>query len=118
MGSNLIPNILAVLLFVIALFISLRAFYVYTRSLSPRLFILGLSMGVISLTAAADFASSNITSITLNTDWFLYIGQAASLLFIFLSFIRNTDEYFRNLMRWHVFVSVLLLGLLVLSPAL
>src|SRR6266581_2573239 len=109
MGSNLIPNILAVLLFVIALFISLRAFYVYTRSLSPRLFILGLSMGVISLTAAADFASSNITSITLNTDWFLYIGQAVSLLFILLSFLRSSETYFKGLMRWHILVSALLL---------
>lgn len=118
MNPNLIPNILAVSLFITAVFIALRAFYIYTRSRSPRLFILGLSMGIISLTAAADFFSSNITSISLNTDWFLYIGQAASLLFIFLSFLRDTDMYFRNLMRWQIFVSVLLIGLLILSPTL
>lgn len=118
MNPNLIPNILAVSLFIAAMFIALRAFYIYTRSRSPRLFILGLSMGIISLTAAADFFSSNITIISLNTDWFLYIGQAASLLFIFLSFLRDTDTYFRNLMRWQIFVSVLLIGLLVLSPTL
>ena len=56
MGTNLIPNILAVSLFIIGLYVALRAFYVYFLSRSPRLFILGLSMGIISLTAGADFA--------------------------------------------------------------
>jgi|SRR5579859_655816 len=118
MGTNLIPNILAVILFVVALFVALRAFYIYTLAPNPRLFVLGTSMGMISLTAAADFFSSNVTSITLNTDWFLYIGQAVSLLFIFLSLVGSSNEYLRRLMTIHVCVSALLLGLLLLSPAL
>ena len=118
MGPNLIPNIVAIFLFLVALFVSLRSFYVYAATRNPRLFILGLSMAIISLTAAADFASSNITSITLNTDWFLYIGQAVSLLFIFLSFLRNSEEYFQSLMRVHIIASVVLIALLLLAPTL
>ena len=118
MATNLVANILAISLFLIALFVSLRSFYVYTLSRNPRLFILGLSMAILSLTAAADFTSSNITSISLNTDWFLYIGQAVSLLFIFLSFIRNSEGYFQGLMRVYVLASVVLIALLLLAPTL
>lgn len=118
MDTTLIPDILAVFLFLVSLVISVRAFYTYSQSQIPRLFILGLSMGILALTAAADFASSHIQGFTLNTDWFLYIGQAVSFLFILLSFIRNSDEYFRVLMRAHVFASMLVLCLLFLAPVL
>lgn len=118
MSDTFIPNLLAVSLFFVALFVSIRAFYTYVRARSPRLFVLGLSMAVIALTAAADFASSNITTITLNTDWFLYIGQSVSLLFIFLSLLRSSIGYLRRLILWHVCISALLLGFLLLSPAL
>lgn len=47
-----------------------------------------------------------------------YIGQSCSLLFILLSFLRNSDEYFQGLMRTHILVSVLLIGLLLLSATL
>jgi hypothetical protein len=117
-GANLIPNLLALFLFCIALFISMRSFHIYTQTHAPRLFALGLSMGTIALTALADFVSSNITGVTLNTDWFLYIGQALSLLFILLSLFNNTDEYFQRLMRTHVLIAALLIGLLLLSPTL
>jgi hypothetical protein len=117
-NENLIPNLLAVLLFTVALFISIRAIYLYMQARNPRLFILGVSMGMISLTAAADFISGNITGVNLNTDWFLYLGQAASLLFILLSLVNNDDDYFQRLMRLQVLTSALLIGLLLLSPTL
>ncbi len=113
-----IANVLSLTLFVVALFISLRACYLYFQARSRRLFILGLSMGVISLTAAAGFAGDNVTSINLNVDWFNYIGQTVSFLFITLSFVRSSDEYLRGLTRWHVTISALLLLLLVLAPVL
>jgi hypothetical protein len=116
--TNFIPNLLAISLFLVALFIAFRAFYLYRQTRNRRVFVLGTSMGVIALTAAADFTSSNVTNITLNTDWFLYIGQAVSLLFIFLSFLRSSDGYLRGLMVWQVCLSALLLGLLLLSPVL
>jgi hypothetical protein len=116
--ANLVQNLLAAVLCLIAVFVSIRALYIYSQTQSPRLFILGVSMGVIALTAIADFYSSNETSITLNTDWFLYIGQAVSLLFILLSFLNNSDRYFQWLMRSQLLVSALLIGLLLLSPTL
>lgn len=118
MDPNLIPNILSLTLFLIAFFISLRAFYLYVQARSRRLFILGLSMGIISLTAAAGFAGDNVTSINLNVDWFNYIGQTVSFAFILFSFVRSSDDYLRNLTRWHLLASALLCVLLLLAPIL
>ncbi|HET9921970.1 MAG TPA: hypothetical protein VFQ30_19175 [Ktedonobacteraceae bacterium] len=118
MNPDLIANILSLSLFFVALFISLRAFYVYSRSRSGRLFVLALSMGVIALTAAAGFAGDNVTSVSLNVDWFNYIGQTVSFLFILLSFLRSEEGYLRRLIRWQVIVSLLLLILLLLAPVL
>jgi hypothetical protein len=75
-------------------------------------------MGMIALTAVAGYAGDNVTSISLNVDWFNYIGQTVSFIFILLSFFRNSDEYLRSLMRWHIVVSLLLLVLLFLAPVL
>jgi hypothetical protein len=116
--ANLVQNLLAVVLCVVTLFVSVRALYIYTQTHSPRLFVLGVSMGIIALTAAADFYSSNVENITLNTDWFLFIGQSVSLLIILLSFFSNTDKYFQVLMRLQLLASALLLGLLLFSPTL
>jgi len=118
MDENFVANSLSLTLFVVSLFISLRAFYLYTRSRSRRLFILSLSMGMISLTAVAGYAGDNITSISLNVDWFNYIGQTVSYLFILLSFFSESDSYLRSLIRWQIAVSALLLILLFLPPVL
>ena len=117
MTDNLISNVLAGTLFLVSLFISIRAFYTYAKVQNPRLFILGVSMGMIALTAAADFTASN-TTLPINTDWFLFIGQAVSLLFILLSLAGSSDTYLHRLMRLHVFTSVAALCLLFLSPTL
>jgi len=117
--SNLIiANVLSLTLFVISLFISLRGFYLYVQSRSRRLFILGLSMAVIALTAIAGFLGDNVTAISLNVDWFNYIGQTVSFLFILLSLMRNSNDYLRRLTTWHVIISLLILLLLFLSPVL
>jgi hypothetical protein len=118
MDQNFVANSLSLTLFVVSLFISLRAFYLFTRSRSRRLFILGLSMGMISLTAMAGYAGDNITIVSLNVDWFNYIGQTVSYLFILLSFISESDSYLHSLMRWQIAVSALLLILLFLAPVL
>jgi hypothetical protein len=118
MEDILVGNILAVSLFVVSLFICVRAFYTYAQLKSPRLFTLGLAMGVVALTAAADFTSSNFPSLGLNTDWFLFIGQAVSFLFIWLSLLSHADEYLQWLMRLQVLASLAVLGLLFLSPTL
>ena len=118
MDSNLVPNILSLTLFFVALFISVRALYLYVQSRTRRLFILGLSMGVIALTAIAGFAGDNVTSVNLNVDWFNYIGQSVSFLVILLSFFSSSDDYLRSLMRWHILASVLLLILLLFATVL
>ncbi len=116
MDPNLIPDILASALFLVAVFVSLQAFYLYTRVRNPRLFILGLSMGIISLTAADNLVANFIT-IPFNTYWFLYLGQTISFFFIWLSFFWSSEKHLQRLMHWHIFSSILtIIGLLVLSP--
>src|SRR5437660_8829573 len=118
MDARLIPNLLDVSLCLVALFISVRSFDIYTRNRQFRLFILGLSMALVSLSAAADFTSSYVRAIPLHTDWFLYIGQTVGFLFILLSLVQSSDKYLRGLMRLNIAAFVLLLILLLLSPTL
>lgn len=114
----LLPHLLDVSLCLVALFIAVRSFDIYARYHQYRLFILGLSMVLVSISAAADYVSSYVTVITLQTDWFLYIGQSVGFLFILLSLLRNSDSYLRGLMRVNIVVFVFLLILLFLSPIL
>lgn len=118
LAENWVQNTLAAVLFLVTLSISIRAFIIYTKTDSPRVLSLAIAMGVIALTALADFLSSNMTGITLHTDWFLYLGQAASFLFIALSLLRNTNNYFRVLIRAQILTTALLIGLVLLSPTL
>ena len=116
--NTLLPHLLDVSLCLVALFIAVRSFDIYARFHQYRLFILGLSMVLVSISAAADYVSSYVTAITLQTDWFLYIGQSVGFLFILLSLLRSSDTYLRGLMRVNIVVFVFLLILLFLSPIL
>lgn len=115
---DIIPIFLAVVLFLITAFITLRVGLVFPRVRSTRLLILGISMGIIALTALADLVGILVNTIELRTDWFLYIGQALALLFILLSLFNSSEKYLQSLLRIHLFISVLLLCLLLLSPTL
>jgi hypothetical protein len=118
MDNRLIPNLLDVSLCLVALFIAVRSFDLYSRLRQYRLFILGLSMVLLSLSAAADFTSSYIRAVALHTDWFLYIGQSVGFLFILLSLAQSSDRYLRSLMNLNILVFLALLFVLFLSPAL
>ncbi len=118
MNSNLIPNLLDVSLCLVALFISVRSFDIYSRFRQHRLFILGLSMLLVSISAAADFTASYVKVVPLHTDWFLYIGQTVGFLFILLSLAQSSDSYLRGLMNLNILAFALLLILLFLSPVL
>jgi hypothetical protein len=118
MNTRLIPNLLDVSFCLVALFISVRSFDIYSRFRQFRLYILGLSMLLVSLSAAADFTASYVRAIPLHTDWFLYIGQAVGFLFILLSLVKSSDKYLRGLMRLNILAFALLLILLLLSPVL
>jgi hypothetical protein len=116
--NTLLPHLFDVSLCLVALFIAVRSFDMYARFHQYRLFILGLSMVLVSLSAAADFIASYVTVITLQTDWFLYIGQSVGFLFILFSLLRSADSYLRSLMRLDSVAFALLLILLLLSPVL
>src|SRR5215831_12200403 len=116
--NTLLPHLLDVSLCLVALFIAVRSFDLYVRFHQYRLFILGLSMVLVSISAAADFISSYVTVISLQTDWFLYIGQSVGFLFILLSLMQSSDSYLRELMRLNIVVFCCLLILLLLSPIL
>ncbi len=118
MNNNLIPNLLDVSLCLVSLFISVRSFDIYARFRQYRLFILGLSMLLVSISAAADYTANYITVVHLQTDWFLYIGQTIGFLFILLSLTQSSDSYLRGLMNLNILSFALLLILLFLSPAL
>lgn len=118
MDNRLIPNLLDVSLCLVALFIAVRSFDIYARFRQYRLFILGLSMVLLSLSAAADFTSSYISVVALHTDWFLYIGQSVGFLFILLSLAQSSDTYLRNLMNLNIVMFLIMLVVLFLSGAL
>jgi hypothetical protein len=117
MISNAIPDIIDIVILTVTFIIAARALYLYFRVRAPRIFILGLSMILIFLTGVADYASAHV-SITLHTDWFLYIGQAIGFLFIFLSLLMSAESQQQSLQRWHIALSVAALALMILSPIL
>src|SRR5579884_3539227 len=118
MNNNVIPNLLDVSLCLVSLFISVRSFDIYAHFRQYRLFILGLSMLLVCISAAADYTANYITVVHLQTDWFLYIGQTIGFLFILLSLAQSSDSYLRGLMNLNIITFALLLILLLLSPAL
>lgn len=119
MDSTLLTtNLLNLLLTGVFLSICLRAFVLYAQLRSPRLFILGLSMGTIACTAAADFVSGMVTGLSLNIRWFLFLGQAASFGFLFLSLLSSWEPWLRRLMLWQAISTAVLFWLLFLAPIL
>ncbi len=113
---NLIANILSITLFCVPLFVAIRAFAIYRKTFNHRLLILAIAMTIIALTAAAGFTGDNVTSVSLNVDWFNYIGQTVSFLFIFLSLLLSRERSLRVLVGWLLVACVPLLILLLLSP--
>jgi hypothetical protein len=117
-STLLTTNLLNLLLAGVFLSICLRAFSLYTQLRSPRLFILGLSMGTIGCTAAADFLSGMVMGLSLNVRWFLFLGQAASFGFLFLSLLSGWEPFLRRLMLWQAISTAVLFLLLFLAPIL
>jgi hypothetical protein len=118
MDPNTLANIRAVTVIIISLFISLRTFYLYNQARTPRLLILALAMLMIALTTTADTIGDNLHGFHLNSYWFNYFGQDTGFIVIILSLIRSEKVYLRNLIRWQVTISVLLLFLLLIGPSL
>jgi hypothetical protein len=115
MGS-LTSNALNILLMLSSFFFALRVLHLYSHVRSPRLFLFGFAMLVISFTAVVDFAADFLTF--LHIDCVLFVGQVLSLLFVLFSLLPVFDRYLRFLMRVQILSSVLLLVLLACSPLL
>ncbi len=117
MNSKQITDILLVIQATITLLISLRAFYLYSRTRSDALFSVGLSMGVIALGGLTGLLGDTLLAKSgFNTLWFRYIGQTVSYFFIYLTALRSSGRYIHHLKRWHLIATALLLGLLFLTP--
>ena len=114
MSANTFANLRATAVVIITLFIMLRAFQVYFQTRSTRLFILGLTMIMIALTTTADTIGDNI-AFRLNSYWFNYFGQTTNYAFFFLSLVSSSEKYLRNLARWQIALSALLLILLLVG---
>jgi len=104
---------------VITLLISLRAFYLYSKTRSDTLFIVGLSMAVIGIGGIAGVIGDYlITSQAFNTFWFRYIGQIVSYLFIFFISLPRAERHMRLLKWFNIIASLALFAMLVLTPVL
>ena len=114
MSANTFANIRATAVVIITLFIMLRAFQVYFQTRSTRLFILAVTMIMIALTTTADTIGDNI-AFRLNSYWFNYFGQTTNYAFFFLSLVSSSEKYLRNLARWQIALSALLLILLLVG---
>lgn len=117
MDINAIHNFFEVILIIISSLIATQAFLFYAQIRGERIFIIGLAISIIALTSLVGLISDNgFFGIHYNVNWFKYTGQTVSFLFIFLSTIRSTDSYLRQVMRGHIATTALLILLLLLSP--
>src|SRR5713101_4897574 len=97
----------------------MRAFYLYSKTRSDTLFIVGLAMAVIALGGVTGVIGDYlITSGAFNTFWFRYIGQIVSYLFIFFISLPRAESHMRTLKWLNIIASALLLVLLFLTPVL
>ncbi len=119
MNSKEITDLIISFQAIITLLISLRAFYLYAKSRSDTLFIVGLAMAVIGAGGIAGVVGDYlITSSAFNTFWFRYIGQIVSYLFIFFISLPRAERHARSLKWLNIIATIFLLALLVLTPVL
>lgn len=118
MDAKVISDMVNISLCLVALFIAVRSFDVYFYFRYQRLYILGLSMVLVSLSAATDFVASYVKVIALNTEWFSYTSQAVGFLFILLSLLQSSNTYLKGLIRLNLLVLPFLFVFLLLSPTL
>jgi hypothetical protein len=123
MSQQQIINILLYIQTAIGCLVAIRAFYLYARSRSEDLAIVGIAMITIALASVSGLVADNLFASansnfggTFNVLWFEYGGQTISYFFLFLSTLQGSENYLRYLLRWHLVVTVLLIILLLLTP--
>lgn len=118
LDSTILHNVFEGAQLFVAFCIALRAFYLYIKLRNPHLFILWLSLSTIVLTSIASLIGDNhlLFHSSINTNWFKYIGQIISWLFIWLSTFRIAQQHALSIKNWHIVSSLLLTTLLLATP--
>jgi hypothetical protein len=117
MTISQVANLMSLPIATICLFISLRAFYIYNLSRSDMIYVLGISMALISIGTFIGFAGdAHIAGNSLNTDWARSFGACGGALFIFLSSLMKSHKQMQQLKRWQVATAVLFVIVALLTP--
>jgi len=115
-----ITTVLLIFQVAVTFLISVRAFYLYPKTRNPLLFIVGMSMGMITFVGIVGIVGDNYNATVFaghfTTKWFRYLAQIVSYTFIFLSSVRTSERYLRNVRIWQWIFTVLLLATLAAIP--
>lgn len=119
-NSTQITTVLLIIQATVTFLISVRAFALYPKTRSPLLFIVGMSMGMITFVGVVGIIGDNYNATYFDghftTKWFRYLAQIVSYAFIFLSSLRTSERYLRHVRIWQWIFTVLLLATLALIP--
>lgn len=117
MTISQIANFMSIPIGAICLIISLRAFYIYRLSLNDMIFVLGLSMLLISMgTFSGTVGEAHLWGNHFNTEWVRAFGACAGGLFIFLSSLVKSHEQMQKLRRWQIITIMLFFAVVLLTP--
>lgn len=118
MDPLILSNVLDVGIIFVCALTFVRVCMVYPKVRSPRLIVLALVTVILTLGSAVDLISTNVEGLLAQTDWFIYISQAVALFGLWFSLVGNSEERLRRLVLSMVFALIILICLLVVSPAL
>lgn len=118
MGQAATLNLLLTVQSLVCLFIAMRALYLYRKTRSDDLLILGLSMFFITLAGINGLIGNNLYHGKFNITLFQHGGQSFCFLFILLSTFRGSDRYIGLLKRWFFACLGLTFVVLALTPIL
>ncbi|HYU74429.1 MAG TPA: hypothetical protein VEL31_17300 [Ktedonobacteraceae bacterium] len=116
MSYTQVDTLVLIIQITVSFVVAVRALTLYTRTRADYLFILGLSMTIISSVGVIGILNDNFVH-TLSTRWFRYIAQITSFFFIFLCTLRQSDNYMRLIKHWQFVAVGCLVVLLVLTPS-
>src|SRR5579859_4283815 len=115
-----ITTVLLIFQVAVTFLISVRAFYLYPKTRSPLLFIVGMSMGMITFVGIVGIVGDNYNATLFGghftTKWFRYLAQIVSYSFIFLSVLHTSERYLRHIRIWQWIFTLLLLAILCMIP--
>lgn len=119
MDIKMIANLISFPVGVVCLSISIRAFFLYTKSRSDMIFILGLAMASIACGIfAGNIGEAHLRLFHYNTEWARFVGSSSGALFIFLSSLVKSYSQLQRLRRWQVVFALLFLVVVFLTPLL